>query len=267
MLTCSIGKVTSVILRKSLSGLTFVEFNVPMDSYADTPTFDLTIDSLKTAYTVTGCDVRMQDDGKVIAHITGMPKSQMKWLSIHPTSVESMEVAKMLKSMGIDNGPRITTSLVNLFMTDGQLAIVLANMSPQMAFVNFGENRVEYYSELYKTKPLQVKCIFHRLVTRTPMAGYIGWDTSVGGNYPEDAQTILPFGQYTNMDSTALSNLVNNCNSLSGIFSDMQSFTAMHTFELGNTVVSNLTYDKKVIVGAEEHYDVNDCVTAIYYCV
>lgn len=267
MLSCSIGKISSVILRKSLSGYTFVEFNVPLETYTDSPTFDLTIDDTPIKYSMAGCDVHMQEGGKAVLHITGIPESQKKWMDLKPLSVESMEVADFLNAMKLKNGPRISTSFVNLFLTYGQLAIVLANMSPRTAFINFEKGTVEYYADMYKKKPLKVNGVFSRLYTRAPLAGFVGWENYTTGYYPSDAQTVLSFGQFTNVDQSIMENLVKNCNEISSIFSDMQSFTATHTCELGDTVVSNLTYDKKIIVGAEEHYDLNDCVTAIYYCV
>lgn len=267
MLTCSIGKVTSAIVRKALSGFTFVEFNIPMDSYTDAPKFELTIDNLKQEYVTTGCEVHMQADGKAVAHIVGMLEGQSKWMDFKPLSVESADTSDLLKGMGLKDGPKVKVSFVNLMLSKGQLAIALANMSSKMAFLDFENSRVVYYTDLYKQKPLKVQGIFSRTYSRPPVAGYMGWDSNVNGKYPKDAQTILPFGNYTTVNTSVMEALATNCNEISNIFSDMQCFTATHTCDLGITVMSNLTYDKKVIVAAEEHYDMNDQVTALYYCV
>lgn len=267
MLTCSIGRISGAIIRKSLSGLTFVELNVPISTYSDFKKFDVTIDSLKRTFATSGCEVRMQEGAKTMLHITGMLDSQCHWMDAKPASLDSADVAGYLETLQISNGPHVQTSFINLSLTKGQLAIALANMSSKTAFIDFEKNTAVYYSDLYKKKPIQVTGIFSRMYTRPPMAGYLGWDDGYTANFPRDAQVILPFGQFTNTESVVMENLAENCNSISRIFSDMQSFTASHTCELGDTVISNLTHDKKIIVAAEEHYDENDCVTAIYYCV
>ena len=51
------------------------------------------------------------------------------------------------------------------------------------------------------------------------------------------------------------------------MFSDMQIFTWPAELPVGSTVLSPLTYDKKVIVAVEEQWDVNDNVVAAYYCI
>ena len=89
----------------------------------------------------------------------------------------------------------------------------------------------------------------------------------VTGSYPDDAQVILPFGQFTNIDQSSMENVVNNCNEIAKLFGDMQMFTYSQKLELGSTVMSQLTYDKKVVVASEEHYDVNSNLASIYYCV
>lgn len=267
MLECSLGKITSAIVRKSLSGFTFVELNIPMASYSDSPKFELTIDDLKSKYKTAGTEVHMQEDGRAVLKITGILESQSEWMDTKPMSVDSADTSDLLKAMGISNGPHVSTTFLNLFLTYGQLAIVLANMSPKTAFIDFEDKAVKYYSELYKQKPLQVSGIFSRMYYRAPIAGFIGWENYTTGYYPKDSQHILSFGQFTNVDQTAMENLIKNCNEISKIFSDMQSFTASHNIDLGTTVVSNLTYDKKIVVAAEEHYDVNSQVTAVYYCV
>jgi len=58
-----------------------------------------------------------------------------------------------------------------------------------------------------------------------------------------------------------------NCNSIAELFSDMQIFTFSESIALGSTVLSPLTYDKKVIVATEEQWDAMDNVVSVNYCV
>ena len=58
-----------------------------------------------------------------------------------PMSVESAEAAEILKGLGIADGPKIPITFLNLFLNNGQLAILLANMSPKFAFVDLEKSR------------------------------------------------------------------------------------------------------------------------------
>lgn len=267
MIGCDLGNIDEVIVRRALSGYTFAEFAVPMASYSDSPKFTLTIEDVKQEYKVAGSEVYMHVGEKTQVKISALLGSQEKWMQASPMSVESAEAAEILKGLGIADGPKIPITFLNLFLNNGQLAILLANMSPKFAFVDFEKEKVVYYSDLYKQKPVQVQVPFRRLYGRSPIAGFIGWEETVTGSYPDDAQTILPFGQFTNTDQAVMSNVVNNCNEIAKLFSDMQIFTYSQILEIGSTVVSSLTYDKKVIVASEEHYDKNSNVSAVYYCM
>lgn len=267
MLECSLGKIEGAVIRKALSGYTFAELQVPMDNYSDSPKFTLTVDSVKTEYKTVGSEVYMHPGEKVQVKVSAIKADQDKWLEPNPLSVESMEASEILKGLGIENGPKIPITLLNLFLNKGQLAVVLSNMSPKSAFVDFESGRVAYYSELYKQKPTQVQVPFRRMYGRAPIAGYIGWESLVSGVFPDDTQVVLPYGQFTNIDQSTMENLMNNCNEISKMFSDMQIFTWAAELPVGGTVLSPLTYDKKVIVAAEEQWDVNDNVVAAYYCI
>ncbi len=267
MIACDLGNIDEVIIRRALSGYTFAEFAVPMATYSDAPKFTLTVEDVKQEYKVAGSEVYMHVGEKTQVKISALLGSHEKWLQTSPMSVESAEAAEILKGLGVDNGPKIPTTFLNLFLNNGQLAILLANMSPKFAFVDFEKETVVYYSELYKQKAVQVQVPFRRLYGRAPIAGFIGWEELVTGSYPDDAQVVLPFGQFTNIDQVVMENVVNNCNEIAKLFSDMQIFTYSQVLEIGSTVVSSLTYDKKVIVASEEHYDKNSNLSAVYYCV
>jgi len=267
MLECSLGNIDEVIVRKALSAYTFVEMLVPMASYSDAPKFNITIDNVKKEYKMVGSEVYMNVGEKTQVKISAMLDSQVKWLNSQPSSVESAEVAEILKGLGLDNGPKIPITLLNLFLNNGQLAILLSNMSPKTAFIDFENNKVLYFSELYKQKPTVINVPFRRIYGRSPIAGYIGWENLVTGSYPDDAQVILPFGQFTNIDQSTMENVVNNCNEISRLLTDIQVFTYTQELELGSTVMSQLSYDKKVVVAAEMHYDKNSNLHAVYYCV
>ena len=267
MLECSIGKIDGAVVRKMYSGYQFCELNVPVDSYSDSPTFTITIDGVKTEYKIVGSEVYMHPGEKTVVRVSALKSEQSKWLEMNPLSVDSAEAADVLKGLGIENGPKIPITLLNLFLNKGQLAIVLANMSPKSALIDFDNNKVVYYADLYKSKPVQVQVPFRRLISRPPLAGYIGWGQSVNGVFPDDTQAIMSFGQFTNVDQSVMENLLNNCNEIAKMFSDMQIFTTSTEIALGDTVVSNLTYDKKVVVAVEEQWDSNDNMVAVYYCI
>lgn len=267
MLECSLGKINDVILRKALSGYQFCEMVVPMDSYTDSPSFTLTVDSVKSEYKTVGSEVFMHPGEKTVVRISGLLSGQEQWFETNPLSVDSAEASDILKGFGISGGPQVPVSLLNLFLNKGQLAIVLANMSPKFAFVDFIEKKVQYFSTLYKQKPVQVQAPFHRNYGRAPIAGYIGWEQMVSGVFPDNTQSVMSFGQFNNIDQTTMENLLNNCNEIAKLFADMQTFVWPAELSVGSTVISQLTYDKKLIVAAEEHWDVNDNVAATYYCV
>lgn len=267
MLECSIGKIENAVVRRALSGYTFIELNVPVDSYSDTPTFTVAVDGVTETYRQVGGEVYMHPGEKTVVHVSGILDKQYKWLEANPMSVESMDTADILKGLGLTNGPKMSITFINLFLNNGQLAIFLANTSAKQAFVDFEKESVVYYSELYKQKPIQCHVPFRRMIGRPPIAGYVGWDSTVSGSYPDDSQVILPFGQYTNMDSSVMANVAANCNSIAELFSDMQIFTFSESIALGSTVLSPLTYDKKVIVATEEQWDAMDNVVSVNYCV
>lgn len=267
MLECSIGKIDGAIVRRSLSGYTFIELNVPVDSYADTPTFTATVDNITAKYRQVGSEVYMHPGDKTVVRVSGILESQYKWLATNPMSVESMDVSDILKGLGIGNGPKSNITFLNLFLNNGQLAVLLANTSAKQAFVDFEKESVVYYTDLYKQKPTQYQVPFRRMIGRPPIAGYVGWDNLVMGSYPDDSQTILPFGQYTNLDESVMANVASNCNAIATLFSDMQMFTFSESLGLGSTVLSPLTYDKKVIVAMEEQWDASDNVVSVNYCV
>lgn len=268
MISCSIGKINSAIIHKSLSGYTHVDLVVPLYSYSDYPKFDITIDSVKTEYTTVSSEVYMQANGGPVMRVSGILSSQVKWVGLHPTSFENSKVSDILGKMGIENGPNVQTSMLNLFLTDGQLAVVLANMSTNTAFINFDSNRVEYYSDLYKQKPLKITDAFRQVYVQPVGLGSICWDDTANyGNYTTISRTAIPIGRLDNINRIGMDNIVNNFNNITRILSTQQFVTTSYPLDIGQVVVSNLTYDKKVIVACEEHYDSNDELSAIYYCV
>jgi len=267
MLECSLGKIDGVVRHKALSAYTFVEFTVPVETYSDAPVFSMTIDNVTDDYEVLASEVYMRPGDKTVVKITAIRSGQRSWFDTYPVSVDSAEAATILNSLGISNGPQVPVTLLNLFLTRGQLAIVLANMSPKTAFVDFSENKVLYYSDMYKQKPTQVQVAFRRIYSHAPIAGYVGWEQLVTGVFPKDTQVVLPFGQFGNVDQVTMENLMNNCNDISKLFSDMQIVTLPYELPLGSTVLSALTHDKKVIVAIEEQWDAQDNVLAACYCV
>lgn len=267
MVECSIGHIDGAIRRRALSGYTFAEINVPMENYNDSPKFTLTIDKHTVEYKIVGSEVFMQAGSKTIVKISAIKADQEKWLEVVPSSVEEADIKDLLKGLEIEDGPSLQVSnLLNLFLTKGQYALMLANMTPKNAFIDFEKQKVVYYSELYKQKAQVIQVPFRRIYSRVPMAGYFGWEETASGYFPNDAQTIIPFGQFNNMDKTTIDNLVTNCNDIAKMFSDLQVFTWPEELELGTTVLSPLTMDKKVIVAVEEQWDSQTPLNA-YYCI
>lgn len=267
MLQCSLGRIDGIIVRRALSGYTFVETIVPVDTYTDTPTFTAAINGVSAEYKITGSEVFMNPGEKTTVKITALRADMEKWMDIAPVSYDSVETATALNGLGVSGGSKIPVTLLNLFLNKGQLALVLANLSAKMAFVDFENGRVLYYSELYKQKPMQLAASFRRIYGRAPIAGFVGWGSDVNGMFPYDTQSVLPFGQFNNVDRTTMENLLNNCNGISKLFSDMQIFSWPSELPLGATVLSPLTSDKKVIVAIEQQWDMADNISAVYYCV
>lgn len=265
MITCSLGRVTDVHIRKSLSELTSVELVVPMDGYSDSPKFTVTVDGMTYEFITMASDILMPSVDDVVVHITGVLASQAEWTKVKPMSVESAEISNVLKSFGIDNGPKNNITFFNLTHTVGQLSVALANMSPKTAFVDFEKKSVVYYDDMLRESPATVPSTFRKKYTRTPSVGFMGWDSTntIYGN-PAMASKL---GQFTNVDQTLMQNLVDNCNTLSELMSDIQMFTTMSPLGLGATVVSNMDTTKRLIVAADEHYSGNDNFIAAYYCV
>ncbi len=267
MLECSLGKINEVIVRRALSGYQFVEFSVPLDVYVDSPKFTLTIDGVASEYTVIGNEVYMHPGDKTVMKVSAIKSDMSQWLDVEPASFDSADISKVLKGYGLEDGPKISVSFLNLFLSKGQLSVVLSNMAARVAFVDFLSNKVVYYNELYKQKPVQLQVPFRKLYGRAPIAGYIGWDTEVNGSFPYDAQSVMSFGNFTGIGRNMMENLVNNCNDIARLFTDMQVFTWPEELSLGTTVLSQLTMDKRVVVAAEEHWDASDNVAATYYCI
>lgn len=266
MIDCSLGRIDGVIIRKALSGYTFVEFDIPVDSYNDSPKFTLSTDGPTIEYKIVGSEVFMKPGAQTLVKISAIKADQEKWMTTNPASYEDIDVQDVLKGLNIENGPNFKTSLVNLFLNDGQFAIMLANMSAKTAFVDFNKQEVLYYSDLYKQKATIVKAPFRRLYGRPSLAGYLGWEESAVGSYPGDTQEILPFGQFNNLDRLTLDNLVNNCNEINKMCSDLQMFVSPEPFELGTIVLSQLTLDKRMIVAVEEQWD-NQTPINTYYTI
>ena len=267
MISCTLGRIDGAVVRSALSGFTFAEVTVPVELYSDTPEFMLTTDHMERQYKVMGSEVYMRAGEKTVVRVSAILSEQEKWLRTTPRSYDSAEVADVLKGLGIKGGPKMKVSLLNLFLTDGQLAILLANMSTKEAFVDFVSGEVRYYSDLYKQKPLQVPAAFRRIYGRAPIAGYLGWASGNTGVYSDDTQVVLPFGHFDNLDRSVMDNVVNNCNGIAKMFCNMQIFTSSSEMEIGSTVLSPLTNDKLVMVASEMQFDVNGNVTAVYHCV
>lgn len=265
MITSSLGRITDARVRKSLSGLTTVELVVPLDGYRDSPKFTLTLDGMEAEYTTMDTDILMPASDDVVVHIVGMLSSHEEWSKVKPMSVESAEIATVLKSLGIDNGPRNNITFFNLYHTIGQLSIALANMSPKTAFVDFSNRTVVYYDDMMRATPSSVPSTFRKKYTRTPTVGFVGWDEAnvLYGN-PSKA---FPLGQFMSLDPVLMQNLADNYNAISSLMSDVQMFTTSSLLGLGSTVVSNMDTTKRLIVAADEHYSFNDDVTVAYYCV
>lgn len=264
MIECSLGRIDGAIIRKALSGFTFVEFDIPVDSYNDSPKFTLSTDGSTIEYKIVGSEVFMRPGEQTLVKISAIKADQEKWLTTNPASYEETDIQNILKGLNIEDGPNLQVSLLNLFLNDGQFAIMLANMTPKTAFVDFEKQKVVYYSELYKQKARIVKVPFRRLYGRSSLTGYIGWEESNIGAYQDDMQNIIPFGQFNNIDRTTLDNLVNNCNEINKMCSDIQMFVLPEPLELGSTVLSQLTLDKRVVVAVEEQWDSQTSVNTYY---
>lgn len=265
MIVCSLGKTNSVRITRALSGLTFCEASVTVSAYSDSSTFTLSTGGPEEEYVVTGSELYTTQGEEPQLKVTGMLSSQSQWLDPNPCSYDATKIRDALKNLGIDGGSDTPVTFLSLALTRGQLAITLANMGSEPTFVDFEHNVAKRYADYYKEKPVNPGASFRRTIGRPPVAAYLGTDEANYADFPEMFQTLLPFGMNTDLDRLSIENLARNLNALSSLMADLQAFSSPNEYPLGTTVLSPITYDRKVIVASQSDYAENASFHS-YYC-
>ena len=264
MIVCSLGKTNSVRITRALSGLTFCEAAITVSAYSDSPKFTLSTGGPEEEYSMTGSELYTTQGEEPQLKITGILSRQSQWLDPNPCSYDGTKIKDALKNLGIDGGTDTPVTFLSLALTRGQLAITLANMGSEPAFVDFEHNTAKRYSEYYKAKPVNPGASFRRTTGRPVTAAFLGTDSSNYADFPEMFQTLLPFGLNTDLDRQSIENLARNLNSLSSLMADLQAFSSSNEYELGATVLSPITYDRKVIVASQSDYAENASFHSYY---
>lgn len=268
MLTCSLtnSPVPSAKITRSLSGFTFLETVVPIDAYVDAQTLSLSTDDGSATYQIAGCDAFTQPDSTLALKICAVLESQVKYMKVHPLSYENAKISDALHLLGISGGTDEQITLLNLFLSDGQLAIFLANTGSSPMFVDFENATILKYADLYKAKPATTSSAFRKIVSRPALAGAYYYDSSNIGMLPDGLQAVVGIDGLYNTDEIVMKRVVDNYNELCRSYSQLQMFVTPDKHALGSTIVSGLTHTKHVIVGVEESWTGRACLRT-YYCI
>lgn len=265
MIQCSLGDIEQLKIMRALSGYTFTEVSLPLDAYADTDTFTVTTD-IEREFKITSSEVYPAEESQMILKATAILKDHVPFMEFKPASYNDATVSSILNGLGIKGGTQDKVSFINLFLTSGQLAILLANSTAKTAFVDFETRQALYYEDLYKEKAIESAAKFRRVHSLVPQAGFYLYGGSNEGLLPEGASYIAPFGQDLNLPSPVLKHFAENYNTLAKLFSCMQSFVWEKDLPLGSTILSPLTLTKCVICAVEEVWTV-ESHTNIYYAI
>lgn len=265
MIGCSLGDLEQLKVMHSLSGYTFVEIALPLEAYEESDSFAVTTDK-EREFVITSSEAYPAAGGQMVLKATGLLKDHEKYLQIVPKSFEGATPEQVLNSIAIKGGSKEKVSFVNLALTQGQLAILMANMSAKAAFVDFEKASVAYYSDLYKEKAQEAPVKFRRVRSRVPQAGAYLYGDSNEGVIPEDAMSAIAFDQCVNIPAMSMKHVVENYNELARIFEGMQSFVWDQDLELGACVLSPLLKSKCVVCAREEIWTTRGH-TNIYYAV
>jgi len=243
-----------------------VEVSLPLDSYVDTDTFTITTDR-EYEFRITSSEVYPVAGSQVIFKATAVLKDQEPFLQLKPASFGDEATAEtILGSVGIAGGSKEKLSLVNLTLTQGQLAVLIANATARTAFVDFEERRVKYYEDLYKEKAQEAPVKFRRITTRVPQAGAYLYGSANECVVPEGTTAVVPFGEDLNLPASVLKHFVGNYNNLALLFAGLQSFVWEKDLALGTSVLSPLTKVKAIVCAREEIWTTQGH-TSIYYAV
>lgn len=251
---------------RALSGYTFAEVSLPLDNYTDAETFTITA-GREYEFKVTSSEVYPAAGSQVIFKATAVLKDQEQFLQLKPSSFGDEATAEIiLGSVGISGGSKDKLPLINLILTQGQLAILVANATSRPAFVDFEARQVKYYEDLYKEKAQEVPVKFRRIVSKVPQAGAYIYGGVNEGVIPEGVTAMLPFDEDLNLPASVMKLFVQNYNSLASLFAGLQSFVWEKDLELGTAVLSPLTKSKAIVCAREEVWTTQGH-TSIYYAV
>lgn len=265
MIGCSLGEIEQLKIMRALSGYTFAEISLPLEEYEDAATFTLTAGT-EREYLITSSEVYPADGGRVILKATAILKGQEKYMQVKPASYDDATAESILSGIGFKGGSKEKLTLVNLSLTQGQLAILVANSTAKMAFVDFEDATVKYYEDLYKAKAREANAKFRRIVSRVPQVGAYLYGGANEGVVPEGATAMVPFGEDLNLPASVTKHFVENYNGLARLFAGLQSFVWDEDLPLGTCVLSPLTHSKAIVCAAEQMWTTQGHTT-IYYAI
>lgn len=265
MIGCSLGEIEQLKVMRALSGYTFAEISLPLEEYNDATVFTLTAGT-EREYLITSSEVYPAAGGQVILKATAILKGQEKYMQVKPASYDDATADSILSSIGLKGGPKGKLTFVNLSLTQGQLAILVANSAAKTAFVDFEEESVKYYEDLYKEKAREVNAKFRRIISRVPQAGAYLYGSTNGGIVPEGATVMVPFGEDLNLPASVMGHFVENYNGLAKLFAGLQSFVWDEDLPLGTCVLSPLTHSKAIVCAAEQMWTTQGHTT-VYYAI
>lgn len=265
MIRCSLGTTLVARVVRALSGYTYCKVSVPVTAYSGEAKFAISVaGGPEMEYTICSTEYYSIRGDEPQLQVLGMLSSQTDWALPCPVSYDGAMVKDALKSLGISGGTDMPVSFMTISLNRAQLAVVLANMGPEPSFVDFERNVALRYSELARKKPINTGISFHLAKGAPVNVAFLSTDTANYAEFPDQFQSVLPFGQAVNLDRQVMANLASNFNELSGMVQDLQSFTSPSEYSLGDTVMSSVTYDRKVIVAAQSDYYENASVHTYY---
>lgn len=266
MIKCSLGEVERLKITKALSGYTFAEVALPLDAYADAPTFTIVTET-EQEFTITGSEVYPAfDNTQVVLKASAIRKDMEPFTQVWPCSFEEASAEKILNAVGIKGGSKEKYSFASLALTRGQLAILIANGTPRIAFIDFEQRKVLYYDELYKAKAQEVPVKFRRIVSKAPTAGAYLYGNANEGLIPDGAQAMASFGETVGLDGYTMKRFLENYNNLCSLFAGLQTFVWDRDLPLGACVLSPLTMTKCIVCAIEQVWTMEGHTT-IYYAV
>lgn len=250
----------SFIVREALSEYPFYRFTCKVENYTSLERVTLTADDKTFEGTLSGMDVSVDASGALLYNVGAVDASCPEFDKVNPMSFVDTPISSIIGNYGFDvDGADMLSaemSLLNMTHSDADIVLALANMGNSPAFVDFTNLKVMFLNRLYKQEPIEVLAGFQATYSRPVSVGYTlstPGSASFGGSSAPTA--VLEGGRPINRSAGIMRNLAKNYNDLSALWARKQTFTVnSQDIPLGQTVVSALTNDKRLIVAKESVY-------------